>query len=77
MGLLKEKYLLKKYALKLSNKNINLSNSIIQVRDIIWLGTCAALVLNYAIRGTEYVSLQIFCKEIGIHLSKTYQCLKP
>jgi hypothetical protein len=33
MGLLKKKYLLQKYALKLPNKNINFSDFIIQIRD--------------------------------------------
>lgn len=70
MGPLKKKYLLQKYALKLPNKNTNLSNFIIQVGNFIWLGTRAALVLNSAITGTEYVSFQIFYKEIWIHFTK-------
>jgi hypothetical protein len=69
--------MLQKYALKLPNKNIKLSDFIIQVRDFIWLGTCAALDLNSAIRGTEYVTLQIFYMVIWIHLPKMYRCLKP
>jgi hypothetical protein len=33
MGLLKKRYLLQKCALNLPNKNINISNFIIEVRD--------------------------------------------
>jgi hypothetical protein len=64
MGPLKKEYLLQKHVLKLPNKNINLSDFIIEVRNFICLGTHSALVLNSAFRGTEYVSLQIFYKEI-------------